>query len=171
LKEKYKNDTSIEAKRQQQTETMQLYQKHQFNPLNIGCLPMLIQWPITLAFYYAIRRTPEIAAHNFLWFSLGETDMILPFVAAAVYYIQFRVSQSMSAQYQQNSNPQLAVMGLLSPVMMGAFAFAMPAALPLYWAIGGIIMIVQTILLNKRYAKPAQKDQKDLSDKAVLAGK
>lgn len=156
LKEKYKNDVSAEAKKQQQVEMMQLYQKHQFNPLNMGCLPMLLQWPITLAFYYAIRRTPEIAAHNFLWFSLGKTDLILPFIAAAVLYVQFRMSQSVSVQYQQNQNNQMAFIGLLSPIMMGAFSFAMPAALSLYWAVGGIFMIIQTIILHKMYAKPLQ---------------
>ncbi|MNP33178.1 Membrane protein insertase MisCB precursor [compost metagenome] len=154
LKEKYKNDASADAKKQQQVEMMQLYQKHQFNPLNMGCLPMLLQWPITLAFYYAIRRTPEIAADDFLWFSLGKTDMILPLIAAAVYYVQFRVSQSVSAQYQQNQNNQMAFIGLLSPIMMGVFSFQMPAALPLYWAVGGIFIIVQTIILNKMYTKP-----------------
>lgn len=154
LKEKYKNDASAEAKKQQQVEMLELYQKHQFNPLNIGCLPMLLQWPITLAFYYAIRRTPEIAAHDFLWFSLGETDLILPFIAAAIYYVQFRVSQSVSAQYQQNQSSQMAMIGLLSPIMMGVFSFAMPAALPLYWAVGGMFIIVQTMILHKMYAKP-----------------
>jgi membrane protein insertase, YidC/Oxa1 family, C-terminal domain len=153
LKEKYKNDVSSDAKKQQQVEMMQLYQKHQFNPLNMGCLPMLLQWPITLAFYYAIRRTPEIAAHDFLWFSLGKTDMILPLISAAVYYVQFRMSQSVSAQYQQNQNNQMAFIGLLSPIMMGVFSFSMPAALPLYWAVGGIFIIVQTIILNKMYTK------------------
>lgn len=154
LKEKYKDDVSADTKKQQQAEMMQLYQKHQFNPLNMGCLPMLIQWPVTLAFYYAIRRTPEIAAHDFLWFSLGKPDIILPLIAAAVYYIQFRVSQSASAQSQQNPNSQMAFIGLLSPVMMGIFSFGMPAALPLYWAVGGLFIIVQTIILNKMYTKP-----------------
>ncbi|WP_310832121.1 membrane protein insertase YidC [Paenibacillus pedocola] len=160
LKEKYKNDVSSEAKKQQQAEMTQLYQKHQFNPLSMGCLPMLLQWPVTLAFYYAIRRTPEIAAHDFLWFSLGKTDMILPLIAAAVYYMQFRVSQSVSAQVQQNQNNQMAFIGLLSPIMMGVFSFGMPAALPLYWAVGGIFIVVQTIILHKIYTKPnvASKD-------------
>ncbi|SEO81329.1 membrane protein insertase YidC [Paenibacillus sp. OV219] len=166
LKEKYK-DASPEAKRQQQADTMQLYQKHQINPLNVGCLPMLLQWPITLAFYYAIRRTPEIAAHNFLWFSLGKADMVLPFIAAAVYFVQFRVSQKMSAQLQPNANTnnQLAYIGLLSPIMMGVTAFAMPAALPLYWSVGGIFIIVQTIVLNKMYAKPVKTNPSVLVEK------
>lgn len=164
LKEKYKKDTSVEAKKQQQAEMMQLYQRHQFNPLNMGCLPMLLQWPITLAFYYAIRRTPEIAARDFLWFSLGKTDMILPLIAAAVYYVQFRVSQSISTQYQQNQNNQMAFIGLLSPIMMGMFSFTMPAALPLYWAVGGIFIIAQTIILNKMYAKSKQQAQTSLTE-------
>lgn len=163
LKERYKNDVSAEGKKQQQVEMMQLYQKHQFNPLNMGCLPMLLQLPITLAFYYAIRRTPEIAAHDFLWFSLGQTDLVLPFIVAAVYYVQFRVSQSVTVQYQQNQNNQLAFIGWLSPIMMGAFSFAMPAALPLYWAVGGIFIIIQTIILNKMYAKPMRQEQPSLA--------
>lgn len=159
IREKYKDDTRTEAKQQQQAEMMKLYRKHRFNPLGIGCLPMLLQWPITLAFYYAIRRTPEIAAHDFLWFSLGKPDIVLSLIAAAVYYVQYRVSQSLSAQQLQNSNPSLAFLGLLSPILMGVFALMMPAALPLYWAVGGIFLIVQTIWLHKRYSKPALADQ------------
>lgn len=152
LKDKYKNDKSPEAAKKMQLETMQIYQKHQFNPLNIGCLPLLLQLPITLGFYYAIRRTPEIAEHDFLWFSLGKPDMILPVIAAAVYYVQFRVSQSFSMSAQQGENKPFAVLGLLSPIMMGIFSFAMPAALPLYWAVGGIYIILQTLVFKKMFA-------------------
>ena len=89
--------------------------------------------------------------------------MILPLIAAAVYYVQFRVSQSASAQYQLNQNNQMAFIGLLSPIMMGVFSFAMPAALPLYWVVGGIFIIVQTIILNKMYAQPKQQTKDTLS--------
>ena len=85
ISEKYKNKKDATAKMDMQQEMMQLYQKHQFNPMtSMGCLPMLIQMPIIIAFYYAIRNSPELATHSFLWFNLGEVDMILPFVAAAV---------------------------------------------------------------------------------------
>lgn len=159
IREKYKNDTGADARQRRQAEELQLYRKHSFNPLNIGCLPMLLQWPITLAFYYAIRRTPEIAAHDFLWFSLGEPNVALSIVAAAVYYVQFRVSQATSVQLQGSTGNPMAFMGIVFPVMMGAFSLAMPAALPLYWATGAVFMTVQTIVLNKRYAKPAGQGQ------------
>ncbi|MFP3490904.1 YidC/Oxa1 family membrane protein insertase, partial [Staphylococcus sp. SIMBA_130] len=71
-----------------------LYGKHQVNPLASlgGCLPMIIQFPILIGFYYAILRTPEIAAHSFLWFNLGQSDIILTILAVVIYYFQFKVS-------------------------------------------------------------------------------
>ncbi|RDW17575.1 OxaA precursor [Oceanobacillus arenosus] len=151
LQKKYENkkDTASQTKKQQ--EMMQIYQKHDMNPLASlsGCLPMLIQFPILIAFYYAIRRTPEIATHSFLWFDLGQTDIIITIIAVVVYYLQFKVSQkTMEPQMRK----QMAIMGLLSPIMIGFISLNAPAALPLYWAVGGIFMIVQTLIAQKMYA-------------------
>lgn len=147
IKEKYKDKK--DAKVQMQQEMSQLYQKHNMNPLtSIGCLPLIIQFPIIIAFYYAIRRTPEIATHSFLWFNLGQVDFVLPFVAAAVYFIQSRVSLIGMDEKQRK---QMAIMGLLSPVMIGFISFNMPAALPLYWAVSGSFLVLQTLLSKKLY--------------------
>lgn len=146
LEEKYKGKTSSEDTASKQQEMMALYSKHKVNPLAVGCLPMLIQLPILTGLYSAIRLTPEIASHSFLWFKLGETDMLLPILAAVIYFIQFKVSQIGNDAPQ---NKQLAFMGYLSPVMMGAFALFAPAAISLYWVTGGLFMIAQTFLLNK----------------------
>ncbi|ACT04529.1 membrane protein insertase YidC [Paenibacillus sp. JDR-2] len=147
LKEKYKEKTP-ENQAKLQKETMELYSKHQFNPMAIGCLPMLIQMPILTGLYYAIKMTPELAQHSFLWFQLGTPDHILPFLAAAIYYVQFRVSQIGMDSAQQK---QMAMLGLLSPVMMGIFSFSAPAAVPLYWVVGGTFMIIQTLVSKKLY--------------------
>jgi YidC/Oxa1 family membrane protein insertase len=70
------------------------------------------------------------------------------------------VSQSASLSAQQSENKQFAVIGLLSPIMMGMFSFALPAALPLYWAVGGIYIILQTLVFKKLYVSPqANADQ------------
>ena len=37
-----------------QQEMLLLYQKHNFNPLNMGCLPMLLQIPVWMGLYYGI---------------------------------------------------------------------------------------------------------------------
>lgn len=150
LKEKYKDKKEPEDKQKMQKDMMALYQKHNFNPIaSMGCLPMLIQFPILIGFYYAIMRTPEIAQHSFLWFNLGASDLILPFLAAAVYLVQFKVSQiGMNSSPQQK---QMNVIGYLMPIMMGVISFNVAAALPLYWSVGGLFLICQTLLFKWLY--------------------
>ncbi|MFC7441757.1 membrane protein insertase YidC [Laceyella putida] len=149
IQEKYKNkQKDPEAQKRMQQEMMQLYQKHEFNPMAIGCLPMLIQLPILMGFYYAIKNSPEITTHSFLWFNLGQTDMIMPLVAAFVYYVQFKVSQVGIDPQQQK---QMALLGYMSPLMIGLFSFNAPAALPLYWSVGGLFLIFQTLISKRLY--------------------
>ncbi|WP_217587990.1 membrane protein insertase YidC [Lentibacillus saliphilus] len=150
IQKKYKDKKDRESQTKMQQEMMQLYQKHNFNPLAsmAGCLPMLIQFPILIGFYYAIRKTPEIAAHNFLWFNLGETDLLLTGLAVVIYFIQFKVSQIGLDPQQQK---QMAIMGLISPVMIGFVSLNAPAALPMYWAVGGLFIIMQTLVSKRMY--------------------
>ncbi|WP_066287918.1 membrane protein insertase YidC [Bacillus sp. FJAT-29937] len=137
-----------------QQELMGLYKKHGVNPLNMGCLPILIQMPILMGFYYAIRGSEEIAAHSFLWFNLGHADIWITAAAGIVYFFQFKVSQAtMPIQQQQ----QMKFMGLLSPIMIVMVSLNAPAALPLYWTVGGIFLTIQTIIGKKLY--PSEKKE------------
>ncbi|MBH5319795.1 membrane protein insertase YidC [Paenibacillus sp. GSMTC-2017] len=148
LEAKYKGKKDQDSITKRQEEMMKLYSKHQVNPLAMGCLPMLIQLPILTGLYSAIRLTPELSSHSFLWFKLGEPDILLPIIAAVVYFIQFKVSQQGNESEQMK---QLALLGYLSPILMGAFAMWAPAAISLYWVTGGLFMIVQSYLLAKLY--------------------
>lgn len=149
LQASYKNKKDSTSQKNMQQEMMELYKKHQFNPIaSVGCLPMIIQFPILIGFYYAIRSTPEIATHSFLWFNLGQSDLVMPFVAAAIYFFQFRVTQ---IGMEPKQKKQMAFMGLLSPLMIGFVSFNAPAALPLYWAVGGMFLILQQLLSKKLY--------------------
>ena len=88
IREKYKNDPQ-----KAQQETMAIFQKNGVNPL-AGCLPMLVQMPILIAFYHAIIRTEAIKEQSFLWLTLGEKDpyYILPIVAAiTTYFFSLRI--------------------------------------------------------------------------------
>lgn len=150
IKEKYKGKNDANSKMQMQQEMTKLYQKHQLNPFSMGCLPMIIQFPIIIGFYYAIRRTPEIAAHSFLWFNLGQVDMIMPLIAALVYFIQSRVTL---IGMDPNQKKQMVILGMLSPVMIGIISFNTPAALPLYWTVSGLFLVFQTLISKKLYYK------------------
>lgn len=151
--------TKDTAKQQElQKELMMLYQKHGVNPLNMGCLPLLIQMPILMGFYYAISGSHEIATHTFLWFSLGQADYMMAILAGIIYYVQARVSMRQMAADQQG---MMKMMSLISPAMILFISFSAPAALPLYWCAGGLFMIMQTAFLQKRYApaRPALKQE------------
>ncbi|WP_251553741.1 membrane protein insertase YidC [Neobacillus muris] len=131
-----------------QAEMMGLYQKHGVNPLNMGCLPLLIQMPILTGFYYAIRGSQEIAHHKFLWFSLGQPDIVITILAGVIYYLQFKVQQTTMPEAQRQ---QMKIMGLMSPLMIVMFSFSAPAALPLYWVVGGIFLTIQTMISHRLY--------------------
>lgn len=117
---------------------------------------MLIQFPILIGFYYAIRSTPEIASHSFLWFNLGHSDIIVSLSAGFMYFIQFYVSQKLNAQNAQ-SNPaaqqSAKIMGFFFPVMMTIFSINVPAALPLYWLTSGLLLTIQSVVLHQVYQK------------------
>lgn len=148
IQTKLKNTKDPEKQKQLQQEMMGLYKKHGVNPLSMGCLPMLIQMPILMGFYYAISGSEEIASHSFLWFNLGQPDIWLTAAAGIVYYYQFKVTQSNLPEEQQK---QMKMMGLLSPIMIVFVSFNAPAALPLYWTVGGLFLIFQTLFARRIY--------------------
>jgi YidC/Oxa1 family membrane protein insertase len=142
LKEKYKSkDAQTQQKLQQ--ETMALFQTQGVNPV-AGCLPIVVQMPIIIGLYQAIMRTGEIKNHTFLWFDLGSPDIILSVLAGVFTFFQQKLMMAGTA----NQNPQMAMMLWLMPVMIIVFGITLPAALSLYWVVGSIFMIVQTLIIN-----------------------
>lgn len=140
LQEKYKNN-----QQKLQEETMKLFQKHNVNPM-AGCLPMLVQLPILIAFYQAIMRDETIAKSSFLWMQLGEQDpyYILPLLAALTTYLQ-------SVVMGMSDNPQQRVFLFIMPIMIFILAFQFPAALPLYWIYSNLFTMVQYYFIGDKY--------------------
>ncbi|EQB38635.1 MULTISPECIES: YidC family membrane integrase SpoIIIJ [Virgibacillus] len=161
LKELQQKYSSKDANTQQklQQETMQLFQKNGVNPL-AGCLPIFIQMPILIAMYHAIMRTESIKTHSFLWFELGARDpfFILPIIAAVATWLQQKL---MMAGSPASQNPQMMVMLYVMPIMIGVFAMFFPSALALYWVVGNIFMVAQTLLIRK----PMMADKNNGGDK------
>jgi len=139
--------SSKDQKTQQklQQETMELFQKHGVNPM-AGCLPLFVQMPILIGIYHAIMRNPDLQEHaNFLWFDLASPDPIflLPIIAGVTTFIQQKISM-----VGMDNNPQMAMMLWLMPIMIIIFAVNFPAALALYWVVGNLFMIVQTLAIK-----------------------
>ncbi|RYL90888.1 YidC family membrane integrase SpoIIIJ [Sporolactobacillus sp. THM7-4] len=146
LQEKYSSKDQKTMKKLQE-EQMKLFQEEHVNPL-AGCLPILIQMPILFAFYQAIMRTKEIKTQSFLWFQLGSPDpyYILPILAALTTFLQQKIMMGRIG----NTNPQMAMMMYVFPVMIAFMAVAFPSALALYWVVGNIFMIFQTYIIYEK---------------------
>lgn len=159
LKEIQKKYSSKDATTQQklQKETMALFKENGVNPL-AGCLPIFVQMPILIAMYHAILRTDEISGHTFLWFALDSPDMILPLLAGGATFLQQKLMMAGSPAAQ---NPQMMVMLYVMPIMITVFAYFFPAALALYWVIGNVFMVAQTVFIRK----PMLKDEGTGGDK------
>lgn len=158
IQDQMKVATSTEQKAKLQQEMMAVYKKYDINPIASfgGCLPVLIQMPILMGFYYAIRNSPDIAEQSFLWFNLGTPDYILALTAAGIYFLQAKLSLVGMTEEQKK---QMAMMAYISPIMMGMISFTAPAALPLYWTVGGTFLILQTYISQKLF-NPQQAVQK-----------
>lgn len=149
IKELQVKYSSKDATTQQtlQKETMALFKENGVNPL-AGCLPLIVQMPVLIAIYQAIMRTAEIGKGSFLWFELGAPDPIylLPIIAGAATFLQQKL---MMAGNPASQNPQMMVMLYVMPIMITVFAIFFPAALALYWVVGNIFMVVQTVLIRR----------------------
>src|SRR5699024_11136727 len=147
--------SSKDAKTQQklQEETMKLFKENGVNPL-AGCLPIFVQMPILIAMYHAIMRTGAIKAESFLWFQLGSPDpyYILPLIAGSATFLQQKLMMSGNAASQ---NPQMKAMLYAMPIMITVFAIFFPSALALYWVVGNVFMVAQTLFIRKPMMKDA----------------
>lgn len=145
LQEKYRNN-----QQKLQEETMKLFQKHNVNPMS-GCLPLLIQLPVLIAFYQSIMRNQHIAESDFLWMQLGQPDpwIVLPVLAAVTTYLQ-------SIATGMGDNPQTRVMLFVMPIMIFVLAYQFPAALSLYWVYSNLFSMVQYYFLSDKYRAKKQ---------------
>jgi len=126
--------------------TMELYQKEKVNPV-AGCLPMLIQFPVFIAFYWVLLESVEMRQAPFVgWIgdlSARDPWFILPVMMAGANYINFKLNPQMGDPTQQK---MFMIMQIAMPVM---FAF-MPSGLVLYWTTNTVLSILQQWNINRR---------------------
>lgn len=162
IQKRLKETKDKEEQMKLQQEMMGLYKKHEVNPLNMGCLPVVIQMPIIMGLYFAILHSPDVQAHEFLWFSLGSPDIIMTLIAGAVYFFQAKVSLWTMPEQQQK---QMKLFIYISPIMIMFISFTSMAALPVYWTVGGILLIIQTFIGRKFYSNHPEKALESVEEK------
>jgi YidC/Oxa1 family membrane protein insertase len=126
--------------------TMELYQREKVNPV-AGCLPMLIQFPVFIAFYWVLLESVEMRqAPFFAWIgdlSARDPYFILPAIMAGANYVNFRLNPQMGDPTQQKV---FMVMQIAMPVMFAFF----PSGLVLYWVTNTLLSILQQWNINRR---------------------
>jgi len=132
---------------------MELYQREKVNPV-AGCLPMLVQIPVFLAFYWVLLESVEMRQAPFmLWINdLSARDplFILPAIMAAAMFIQYKLNPQMGTDPMQQK-----IFMILPLVMSVTFAF-FPAGLVLYWVTNTVLSILQQWNINRRIEAAAK---------------
>tara|TARA_Y100000588_G_scaffold59994_1_gene58915 strand:+ start:638 stop:2482 length:1845 start_codon:yes stop_codon:yes gene_type:complete len=164
LTEKYKDDP-----KRKNEEMMKLYRKHKVNPLG-GCLPIMIQIPIFIGFFYMIRTSSELRFAEFLWIAdlseqekifswgidiplIGQYFNLLPILMSVTMYYQMRMTPTAASAEQQ------AIFKFM-PVMMLVMLYKFSSGLCLYWTVQNLMTILQQTITNRRKDKDEIAEEK-----------
>ena len=142
VKEIYKDDRQKQA-----NETMKLMKKHGANPLG-GCLPLLIQMPFFIGFFFALREMVELR-HSELgfWADLSAPDPY--FALPALFCIVMILTQRLNPQPAGMDPTQAQVMKYM-PIMFSVLFIFFPAALCLYTVVNSAVQLAQQTYLYKQ---------------------
>lgn len=125
----------------------------------IGCLPLLIQFPIFAALYAAIRYSPELSHTTFMGISLGSKSILLAILSGLIYVAQAYLSLIGVPKAQRK---QMKMMLFFSPLMIFFVTISSPAGLGIYFFIGGIFACLQTFIINLYRPKIRRKINADM---------
>jgi YidC/Oxa1 family membrane protein insertase len=155
IQERHKKDPT-----KMNREVMELYRRNKVNPMG-GCLPMVAQIPIFIAFYQVLNETIELKGASFvLWIhdlslpdKLFQFPFDIPFVGNAFNLLPLLMIGSMVWQQkltpQMNSSPEQAKMMQFMPVMFGFFFYQMPSGLVLYWFVNNMLTIFHQLVIKR----------------------
>ena len=147
LQEKYKDN-----KEKLQSEIAALYKAHKVNPL-AGCLPLVVQMPILMGIFFAIKEYHYEGPTKFLWLenlqqgtSISDPSdpfFIIPLLCALTTFVQQK--QTTTEMTQQNK-----MMLMFMPVFIGYITITFPAGLGVYWVVSNLVQIIQQWFMYRK---------------------
>jgi YidC/Oxa1 family membrane protein insertase len=139
LQDRYKDDKPALS-----SAMMELYKREKVNPA-AGCLPILIQMPFFLAFYWVLLESVEMRQAPFaLWItdlSTKDPYFILPLIMGAAMFMQQKLNPA-------PADPVQAKVMQIMPIMFTAFFAFFPSGLVLYWVTNTLLSIAQQWKIN-----------------------
>ncbi|MCR4675762.1 MAG: membrane protein insertase YidC [Sphaerochaetaceae bacterium] len=178
IKKKYPDNPQ-----KQNIEMQELYKKYGISPLG-GCLPMLIQFPILIAFYGLLNKHFELRGAMFIpgWITdlsvpetvltlgfniplIGNEIHLLPIIYTLSMIFSMKFTQSSSNSSAQNKTTMM-IMTYGMPIMFFFVLYSAPSGLLLYWTVQNFLSILQQIYTNNKlkkgdFTKPIQPEKKE----------
>lgn len=144
LQEKYKDDRQALSQAM-----MEMYKREKVNPA-AGCLPILIQMPVFIAFYWVLVETAEMRQAPFMFWindlSTRDPYFVLPILIGAAMFFQMRLNPT------PPDPTQARIMQIMPFAFMGMFAL-FPAGMELYYMTNTLFSIAQQWRINKLVAR------------------
>jgi YidC/Oxa1 family membrane protein insertase len=120
-----------------------------------GCLPMLLQFPLLIAFYTAVTVSLDIRQASFMWLpdlSAADPYHILEFGFAISMILSMKFTPQ-AATITPEQQMQQKMMTYFMPVMMLWVMWSAPSGLLLYWFFGNIVSFGQQMVINRMNKK------------------
>jgi len=134
LKERYGDDKPAFNKAM-----MDLYRTEKINPLG-GCLPILVQMPVFLAFYWVLVESIELRQAPFIFWLQDLTALDPYFVLPVLFGLSMFFQQKLNPAPQ---DPAQAMVMKAFPIIFTVFFAFFPSGLVLYWVVNNALSIAQ----------------------------
>ncbi len=147
IKEKYKKYKFDDPRKADMNREMQeLYKKEGVNMFG-GCLPMLVQFPLLLAFYEVLENAIELRHAHWFWLhdlSVADPYHILPIlmVGSQFFFQLFTPSPGVDPAQQK-------MMAFTMPLFSGFVTWHYASGMALYWTASNIMNIGQQMMINR----------------------
>jgi YidC/Oxa1 family membrane protein insertase len=139
LQQKYADDSQKLS-----AATMELYKAKGANPLG-GCLPMLLQMPIFIALFNALRNSWELHGAEWIFWikdlSAKDPYYVLPIVMGGLMFLQSKMNPPAGDPAQQK-------IMMFMPLIFTFMFMNFPSGLVLYWLTNSLVSTVVQIALK-----------------------
>ncbi|SFT14846.1 membrane protein insertase YidC [Sphingobacterium wenxiniae] len=142
-----------------QQETMKLYKQAGVNPLG-GCLPLLLQMPFTLAFFFFFPNLFELRGESFLWIKdLSTYDDPITFPAIfgvdhiSLMCVLMTLTTLLTTWYNNATsgaaNNQMKYIGYIMPLIFFFVLNSFPAGLNYYYFLSAVFTFLTQFIIRQ----------------------
>lgn len=123
---------------------MSLYRENDVSVMGgMSFLTMAMQLPVFSGLYSAILHAPALKGASFFNFDLGKPQLVFAIIAGIIYLAQAWLMMQHMPQEQRKTS---AAMMFISPIMIFGFAMIASGAIGLYFVVGGIFALIQSLI-------------------------